>query len=322
MREVNQMRKTIRVILLMSMLIISAFGISACGKKVVDEEQIKQELEANAEFQFLKEGEQIEKIVIERRQTEKEQKTDTVWCTVVTNDAEVSCQKNVILSYGLYDKTGWMLDEIEVEPKEKWIMTPLKGVEESGLSPLLSGQVIVIDEEEWLITQENLLKAEIEKQQTDLEQKIDKLTISLVLDDKLERAEGKVEVLFMFDQKWKYDSIISMDDFAVSMKEEYSLNVSENDLMEKVIEAELPVGETKQTIFVEKEEISDFRIDEHKAESKGSRQIYQCSYRVNKSQVVLEMETAITYTYQDGNGWSGSANKTESKYRQILREIG
>ena len=116
------MRKTIRVILLMSMLIISAFGISACGKKVVDEEQIKQELEANAEFQFLKEGEQIEKIVIERRQTEKEQKTDTVWCTVVTNDAEVSCQKNVILSYGLYDKTGWMLDEIEVEPKEKWII--------------------------------------------------------------------------------------------------------------------------------------------------------------------------------------------------------
>lgn len=313
MRRENQMRKTVRVILLMSILIISAFGISACGKKVVDEEQIKQELETNAEFQFLKEGEQIEKIVIEKRQTVNEQKTDTVWCTVVTNDAEVSCQKNVILSYGLYDKTGWILDEIEVEPKEKWIMTPLKGVEESGLSLLLSGQVIVIDEEEWLITQENLLKAEIEKQQTDLEQKIDKLTISLVLDDKLERAEGKVEVLFMFDQKWKYDSIISMDDFAVSMKEEYSLNVSEDDLMEKVIEAELPVGETKQTIFVEKEEISDFRIDEHKAESKGSRQIYQCSYKVNKSQVVLEMETAITYTYQDGNGWSGSANKTESK---------
>lgn len=313
MREGKQMRKDIRVILLVGMLIISAFGLSACGKKVADEEQIKQELETNVEFQFLKEGEQIEEIVIEKRQTEKEQKTDTVWCTVVTNDAEISCQKNIILSYGLYDKAGWQLDDIEIESKKDWIMMPLKGVDESAVLTLLAGQVIVIDKEEWLITQENLLKVEIENQQTNLEQKTDQLTVSLVLDDKLERAEGKVEVLFTFDQEWQYDSVISMDDFAVSMKEEYSLNVSEDDLMAKVIEAELPVGETKQTISVEKEEISDFRIDEQKAGSKGSRQIYQCSYRVNKSQVALEMKTAIIYTYQDGNGWSGSVNKTESK---------
>ena len=307
------MRKATKYTLLMSMLIICALTLSGCGKKVADEEQIKQELESNTEIIFLSEGEQIEEIVIEKRQTDKEQKTDTVWCTIVTNDAEVSCQKNVILSYGLYDKTGWMLDGIEVESKDKWIMTPLKGVEESDLSTLLSGRVLVIGEEEWKITNEKLLSAKIEKQQTNLEQKTDQVTISLVIDEELERAEGKIEVEFAFNQKWECYSIISADDISVSMKEEYVLNLSNDDLMAKVIGIDIPVGETKQKITVGKDDISDFKVIEQKSESKGSRQTYLCSYTVNKSQAVLEMETEIIYTYQDGFGWNGLERMTTSK---------
>ncbi len=307
------MRRSTKITIFMSMLIISMFGLSACGEKVADEEQIKQELGSETKFRFLEEGEQIEEVVIEKRQTEKEQKTDTVWCTVKTSNAEASCQKNVILSYGLYDKTGWMLDDIEVESKDKWVMTPLKGIEESNLSALLSGQVLNIDEEEWPITQENLLNVKIEEQQTNLEQKTDQVTIFLTLDDKLERAEGKIEVLFTFNQEWKFDSVLSKDDFTASMKEEYAFNITEDDLMAKVIETELPVGETKQTISVGKQEISDFKIEEQKAESKGSRQIYRCSYQINMPQVTLAMESQIVYTYQDGEGWKGSKNGTTSQ---------
>lgn len=307
------MRKEIKLTLLMSMLMVCMFGLSACVKKTADEEQIKQELESENDFHFLKEGEHIEEIVIEKRQTEKKEKTDTVWCIVVTSDSEISCQKNIVLSYGLYDKAGWMLDDIEVESKEKWIMTPLKGVEESALLTLLSGRVLVIDGEEWQITQENLSNVRIEKQQTDLEQQTDKVTISFVLDDKLERAEGQIEVLFTFSQKWKYDSIISKDEFSVSLKQEYALNVSEDDLIAKVTEIEFPVGETKQTISVGGQEISDFKIDAQESESKGSRQIYRCSYKVNKSKTVLEAETLIVYTYQEGEGWNGSVYSTVSQ---------
>lgn len=307
------MRKSIKITTLMGMLIISMLSLSACGQKVADEEQIKQELEENTEFQFLREGEQIEEVVIEKRQTEKEQKTDTVWCTVVTNDTEVSCRKNVILSYGLYDKTGWLLDDVEVESRDKWIMTPLKGIEESSLSDLLSGQIINIDNEEWSIAQGNLVNVKMEEQETDLEQKTDRVTISLTLDDKLERAEGKIEVLFIFNREWRFDSIISKDDFTVSMKEEYALNISEDDVMAKVIETELPVGETKQTISVGEQEISDFKIEEQKAESKGSRQIYRCSYHINKPQVTFAMESQIVYTYQDGEGWKSSVKDTTSQ---------
>ncbi|MBD5504899.1 MAG: hypothetical protein HDR09_14500 [Lachnospiraceae bacterium] len=307
------MRNSIKITILMGVLILSMFSISACGQKVADEEQIKQELEEDSKFQFLRGDEQIEEVVIEKRQTVKEQKTDTVWCTVTTSNTEASCQKNVILSYGLYDKTGWLLDDIEVESKDKWIMTPLKGIEESNLSALLSGQVLVIDEEEWPIAQENLLSVKIEEQQTNLEQRTDQVTISLKLDDKLVRAEGKIEVLFTFDQEWEFDSIISKEDLTVSMKEEYVINVSEDDLMAKVLESELPVGETKQTISVGEQEISNFKIEEQKSEAKGSRQVYRCSYHVNKPQVTLAAESQVVYEYQEGEGWKSAKSSATSQ---------
>ena len=49
------MRKATKYTLLMSMLIICALTLSGCGKKVADEEQIKQELESNTEIIFLSE---------------------------------------------------------------------------------------------------------------------------------------------------------------------------------------------------------------------------------------------------------------------------
>lgn len=306
------MRKQIKIATWVGMLIIGMCSLSACGHKVADEEQVRQELETNSQFRFLGEDEQIEEVVIEKRQTDKEQKTDTVWCMVTTSDAEASCQKEVVLTYGLYDKTGWVLDDMDVASRDKWVMTPLKGVAESELPDLLSGQTLVIEDEEWLMTQDSLINTKIEEQQTDLEQKTDQVTVSFVLDDKLERAEGKIEVGFAFDQEWKFDSVISMGDFSVSMKEEYVLHVSDDDLISKVMEQELPIGKTKQTVPVEKAEISDFRVAEQKTESKGSRQIYECSYKVNQFGSVLEAASEIIYTYQEGDGWNGSVKQTTS----------
>lgn len=303
----------IRCTVLASVLIISMLCLSACGKKAADEEQIKLDLESDTKFQFLKNDEQIDEIIIEKRQTEKEQKTDTVWCTVVTSNAEASCQKDIVLTYGLYDKTGWILDRIDVSAKDEWVMTPLKGVEESSLSTLLLGQIVNIDNEEWQIAQDNLLNAKIEEQYTNLEQKTDQIVISLTLDDKLERADGKIKALFTFNQEWKFDSFISQDYFTVSMKEEYALNVTENDLISKLTETELPISDTKQTILINEQEISDFKIEEQTAESKGSRQLYRCSYQVSKSKVTIAMESLIVYDYRDGEGWQGSENNTTSQ---------
>lgn len=315
------MMKKARHILGLILICVLALGMTACGKKVADEEQIKQELESNQEIRFLKNGEQIDEIVIEKRQTDKNQKTDTVWCTVVTNDTEVSYQKNAVLTYGLYDE-GWMLDDVDVNSKDQWIYTPLKGISENGVLDSLQGQTVIVENEEWVITQDSLIKAEVFDQQTDLNSKKDQVTVSLILDDEVERAEGKLTISYFFDQEWVLDSVLSNGEFAAAMKEEYALNVTEDDLISKMTETEIPFTGTadngvgmvgQQTLSSTAQEISDFKIDEHKSESKGCRQIYQCSYNLNKSHVTLGVEAMITYMHQNEGGWTSSVSDVTSK---------
>lgn len=308
-------RSAVRYALSLIIISVLACGITACGAKTADESQIKQELESNQQFHFLQDGETIDEIVIEKRQTDKEQKTDKVWCSISTNDTEAAYQKSVVLTYGLYDKEGWILDDVDVDAAKQWVMTPLKGINESDAIDSLYGHAVIIDNEEWTISKDSLTKTVIESQETDLDGKTDMVTLRLTIDEKVERAEGKIEVSYFFDQGWKFDSILSNDAFEVSMKEEYALNVTEDDLIQDMLEKEITIenqgdigtGAIKtQTVGIQAQEVSDFKIEEQSSELKGSRQIYQCSYRLNKTYVVLDVKAIITYMYQDGDGWRAS----------------
>lgn len=315
------MMQKVKYVLGFILICALALGTTACGKKVADEEQIKQELELNQKFQFLRNGEQIDEIVIEKRQTDKEQKTDTVWCTVSTNDTEVSYQKNVVLTYGLYDE-GWMLDDVDVDSKDQWIFTPLKGISENDVLNSLQGHTVIVENEEWVITQDNLVKAEVTDQQTNLDSKQDRITVNLTLDEEVERAEGKLEISYSFDQGWTFDSVLANSEFAAYMKEEYALNVTEDDLKAKMTETEIPFTGTadngvgrvsNQTLSAATQEISDFQIDAHNSESKGCKQIYQCSFNLNKSYVVLGVDAKISYVHQNEGGWTASVSEVTSR---------
>lgn len=299
------------------LLFVLALSMAACGSKTADEAQIIEELTSNQEFSFLTDREQIDEIIIEKRQTDKDQKTDTVWCTVITSDAEISYQKSVVLTYGLYDKEGWILDDVKVEAKGQWIMTPLKGISEEDALDSLYGHSIIVENEEWVITRNNLLRAEIEDRQTDLEEEKDKLTISLVLDEEIERAEGKIEVSYFFDQGWKFDAVLSNSDFTAEMKAEYALNVTEEDLIKEMSGLEITYAgngsQGKQTVTVDTQEISDFVIEEHTSEDKGSIQIYSCSYNLNKPHVVLKIEVIIAYRHQSEDGWTARVDQLTSQ---------
>lgn len=315
------MMKKVKYVFGFILICTIALGTTACGKKVADEERIKQELESNQEIQFLGNREQIDKIVIQKRQTDKDQKTDTVWCTVSTNDTEVSYQKNVVLTYGLYDE-GWMLDDVDIDSKDQWTYTPLKGISENDVLDSLQGHTVIVENEEWLITQDNLVKAEVTDQQTNLDSKQDRITVNLILDEEVERAEGELEISYSFDQGWVFNSVLSNNEFVTAMKEEYALNVTEDDLTAKMTETEIPFTGTAdngvgrvgtQTVSATIQEISNFNIDEHKSESKGCSQIYQCSFNLNKLHAVLRVEAVITYVHQNEGGWTASVSEVTSK---------
>ena len=83
------MRKSRCIVLLFIAVILLLSGCSS----VANEKKIQSDLETDTQFDFLNEGEKIEKLEIEKRQTDKKQKIDTIWCMITTADTEVSYRK-------------------------------------------------------------------------------------------------------------------------------------------------------------------------------------------------------------------------------------
>lgn len=311
------MKKKIKVFGVVLFSMLAAVFIVACTD-VADEKKIQSDLESYTEYAFLSEGEKIDKVVIEKRQTEKEQKIDTVWCTVTTEDSEISYQKSVVLTYGLYDKEGWILDDVSVNDSRQWVQTPLKGITEEKIPSSLNGRSVVVDEEEWNIETEHIKKISIDDQETNLEEKKDKVTVTLILDSEVEEAKGELVINYKFDNGWKIDSISENKKFTATVKPEVALEITEEDLIAELVNQEFQYGETEtelangnslidtstqQTITINENEISDFVIESKSSTGKGSYQKYDCTCILTKAHAVFKLAAEIQYYYSGSNGW-------------------
>lgn len=303
-----------KVISTMLLLVLLSTLLTGCNS-TVDEKQIQEDLEADSQFDFLKDNEKIEKLVIEKRQTEKEQKVDTIWCTITTADTEISYQKDAVLTYGLYDKGGWILDDISIN---EIIKTPLKGVSEEKISSSLKGQFITINDERWDIGEDNLKSISIDSQNTNLEECIDIVTVSITLDEEVEEASGKLEINYNFDDEWKIDNILEIEEFKTTVKPEKALDVTGENLIDEINGQEFSYGESKtgngngisftnynsqQTITINKSEISDLVIENQISSSKGMCQEFDCRFTLMKQSVVFDIQAQIRYLYDSNNGW-------------------
>lgn len=302
------MRKYILAILLISTLLL----LTGCSK-VADEKQMQLDLESNTQFDFLEDEEKIEELVIEKRQTDKKQKLDTVWCTITTAKEGISYQKEVILTYGLYDK-GWILDDVSVNDFRQWIQTPLEGIAEDNISASLNGQSITIDGEEWNIMTNNIKNISVDKHDTDLDKKTDIVTATLTLEEEVEEANGKLTINYIFDNGWKIDTVSNSEEFITSIKPEAALEITNEDLIAKVseqsfvLEAPRTDGivvhwaseEAMHTVTINSSEISNFVINSQESLMKGTRQIYHCQCTLTKPHVVFNLEIEIPWQYHSG----------------------
>lgn len=309
------MRKHFGTILMIGLL---SFSLTGCAS-TVNEKQIQSELETNTQFNFLDENEKIEELVIEERQTDKKNKTDKIWCTVKTMDSEVSYQKNVTLTYGLYDKEGWVLDGVTVNHPNNWIRIPLKGISEDNILSSLTGQYVVADNENWNIEPQNVKSIIIDKQETNLEEKSDTVIVTLTLDSDIEEATGQLTVNYKFDDEWKIDFISGNEGFTATVKPEMALNISDNELLAELEGYEMQYGASnkdagngftlvntasQQIISIQTSEVSDFVIENQKSLSKGSYQEYECSGILTKEHAVFKLYTNIQYHYENASGWT------------------
>lgn len=306
------MRK--RVVLgAMALMLISSAGCSSVPK----EKEVKEDLENYSDKNFLSDGEVIDEVKIKDRDTNKKEKYDNVLCTVVTEKNNISYEKEVNLTYQKYEK-DWELKDLSVNDSDTWVVKPLKGIAEKDIPSTLVAEKVDVEGETWNIEDGEVKKISIKKQETDLKEKTDKITMEIVLDSGVEQATGTVVAEYEFEKEWKLDSVSEKGKFKTKINADKALDVDEEKLMEKLNGQTFVIGteesdtgnvitfvdtSNQQEIEVKKDSISDFKIESHESEDKGRDQIYKYSCKLSENSVEYGLTGEITYYYDYEDGW-------------------
>lgn len=300
------MKKKLIILFLIGMFI---FLFSGCSK-TADEEQIKANLEEFENEDILEENEKIKKIIIDKRKTEKKKKRDEIWCTMVTENEEVLREKEIVLRYGLYDK-GWILDNVEVNDSEEWIVKPLKGVGKELLVNTLTGEFIGVEDAGWEIKKNEIKEITINNQHTDLEKGKDVLDVSLELESIAEIVKVELNISYVFDEKWEIENVEELGEFNYEDKEIVS-EISEERMISDMVRSGIYVGAWEDPIVIDGEEaISNFKINEIYRLDKGKYRRIFGSAVINNSAKRYDVDIQWNYEYSENNkNWNGSARVT------------
>ena len=273
-----------------------------------EEKNIKADLEKYDNNYLQYPGEKIISVKIDKRQTDKDDGIDTVWCTVKTEDEWRACEKSVKVTYYLNDDADWVLDEAVVNDTSEWIITPLVGVSKDDIeSDLISSGINVIaDNEIWSVTQASIKNITVEKQETDLEAKNDFVTVTLTLDDLVMEASGNVDIRYKFiDGFWEITAISGNEAFTSAMKPGTNIAFNETMLINELDKEKFKYGASdSQNIEIDKSEISEFEVLGHTSSSKGILQKYLCHCKLNKPNAVFDLDIDIEYGYSESVGWN------------------
>lgn len=299
-------------------LILSLVVFVGCGASVAKEKKIQEDLDAFSDKVFLDDGETITSVVIDKRDTDKKQKTDKVWCTVATEKDNISYEKGVLLDYYLYDKAGWELDDYTVDDSEKWVVRPLKGVNEGEISASLVGKTIMVDDEEWEISEGEFSNLSIQSQNTDLERNTDQVTVEVVLESDVERVTGVVTADYQFDKEWKITNLSVKDTLSAEIKDGKALNIDAEKLKADVNghQEEYGLKDNTQKITIRKSGIEDLKIVSQQSESKGCTQVIHYSAKLVKKNITFNMDAETTYTYSEDK-WKYQGTQVDLSFDSV-----
>ena len=226
------MRK--RVVLgVMALMLIGSAGCSSVPKEKEIQEDLENYSENYSEEKFLSDGEVIDEIKIEDRDTNKNEKYDNVLCTVITEKNNISYEKEVNLTYQKYEK-DWELKDLSVNDSDAWIIKPLKGIGEKDIPSTLVAKEVDVEGGVWRIEDGEVKKVSIKKQETDLKEKTDKITMEVVLDSGVEQAIGTVVAEYEFEKEWKLDSVSEKGNFKAEINADKALDIDEEKLMKEL----------------------------------------------------------------------------------------
>ena len=320
------MKNKKKILIILSLVLVV---LTSCSKGAKDSEikdKIKEEVMA-----MIDSTEVITNIEILEKDFRKKEENGTVYCKLVSEKDGIQYTRYMEAIYTYEKKDGWVLRTINKVDGEKWEVTPLIGVNENSITKLLDGEKITINGDAWELTEKNIINFSIENHDTSIENKKDTVKIILTIDDYIQQANGELTVNFLFDNEWKIDTIDGEETFSTIEKDGFSLNLSDDDLIEEIIKEEIKYGalktdtesmvftdfSTEQVISLSQNEISDFIINSEETSLKGMKKKYDCNFTLTKRNVEFDVNAVVEYEYISPQGWTIFPVIITSKIRQL-----
>ncbi len=196
----------------------------------------------------------------------------------------------------------------------------LQAIELEKIKYTLNGKNIKISEEEWII--KNIKEINIEEEKIDQDKNIEEVIVSVIIEDEVMEANGKLKLTYEYDDEWIYKEMKIVEEFKTVFREDTKLEITDEILLNEILKYEVKYGEkktdmgngtelidysTQQTVSMTMEEISDFKVIDYTIRDKGKCQQYSCSFMLNKNKVTFLINTSVTYLYLGSDGWQVQA---------------
>ena len=185
--------------------------------------------------------------------------------------------------------------------KDKSTATPKKGVNEEIIVSSLNGEHVTINDEEWEIKSSNIKNLSIKSQKTNIDERKDNVTVTLILDDDVLEAEGEINIGYIFDKKWEVTAVSNEGEFKTTEKNECELKVRDSDLIDEIAQKEIILfsdTSNSQTVSMAKSEISDFEVYKKTSENRGKARRFYCKGTLTKPNATIEFDTQVYYVYE------------------------
>lgn len=294
---------------------ILAITLTACSPSAVSEEDAKAAISTysgesggffSTHIEVVPDGETFQVAEVIKRTTDKKNRIDDIWCKVQTTDEIARYDRYYVMHYRLYDKGGWILDNVSIDENTSWNCVPLKGADDDFLENSLGLKNITFEngEDKWKISSETMKKFSVTDREPDLESKSEKVVVSVQIEDGLQYAIGEIVLFCKFAPSmlgipsWFINSTEISSQFIVSDSPENKLEITNGELISQSGKLRLPQNSFNfNTLDIGY--INDFEILAQKSYEKNTTQVFECKFLLVYPTVTFEANAIYMYYFNN-----------------------
>lgn len=292
-------------LLLCALLLCVMTGLTGCGNKIQDEETIANDV-VSMFNDIAQVGEILESYTIVERNTDIENQLDTILCEIISSDGLVEYMTYYTLQY-IMEEEGWSVESFEPENEYAWTAVPLVGVENIDIREYITERNWVIDGLEWNKESISLGNVKEISRNTQLEQKVDTITLDVELLSPVLVAKGEIKVNYVFNGGWSIDRIDIVKEFTSVYQDGKEFDMTEDAMITALENNPSSLGsnarETFQNVDIVRNEITDFIMEDVVISNAGTVQECECSFGLNKAVANFDMRASVRYEYDEFSGW-------------------